>query len=339
MDNKVTIDAIAERLGLSQATVSRALNDKYGVSDETRKQVLLCAYEMQYDFSALRHGRRGNATADCVCVIVKQSDLLDRSFYGDVLYGIENYLKDNKFSLCLSFVTSDRQARVLLDDSRFRPDGYIVLGRIPLQAIVDIYARGAPIVMIDPFYTDHNVSRVRVSNTKGGAAAAQRLVQAGHTRVSFVGNPMYSCNIEERYAGFRDTVEKSGGVTLLPPPALDEELLWDDVVIRRQLSGPDRPTGVFCANDQVAFRVYEIARELGLRIPQDLSVIGFDDVEKCEWVSPQLSTVHVPKKEFGRTGAQLMLESIRDPDLPLRYISLETGFIDRQSVAPPGGKT
>ena len=335
MRNKVTIDAIAERLGLSQATVSRALNDKYGVSDATRKQVLLCAYELRYDFSALRRTVSRSEPADCVCVILKQSDLLDRSFYGDVLYGIENYLKSKSFSLYLCFVTDDQQARVLLDDKRFRPDGYIVMGRIPLQANVDIYAKGTPIVLLDPFYADHTVCRVGLNNVKGGDAAAQCLIRAGHTRVAFVGNPAYSCNPEDRYEGFRRCVEQYPGVRLLPSPAMDESLLYDDQVIRAQLTAPDRPTGVFCANDRVAFRVYEIARELGLRIPDDLSVVGFDDVEKCDWVTPRLTSVHVPRNDFGRIAAQLILENIADPATPQRSVVLETGFTERDSVAGP----
>ena len=335
MRDKVTIDAIAARLGVSQATVSRALNDKYGVSDLTRKQVLLCAYEMQYDFSALRRTVSRSAPADCVCVILKQSDLLDRSFYGDVLYGIESYLKAKNFSLYLCFVTDDQQARVLLDDKRFRPDGYIVMGRIPLQAIVDIYAKGMPIVLLDPFYADHTVCRVGLNNEKGGAAAAQCLVNAGHTRVAFAGNPAYSCNTEDRYEGFRRYIAQQPGVRLVPSPVTDESLLYDEQVLRAQLTAPDRPTGVFCANDQVAFRVYEIAQELGIRIPAGLSVVGFDDVEKCEWVTPRLTSVHVPRNDFGRIAAQLILENIADPATPQRSIVLETGFTERDSVAAP----
>jgi LacI family transcriptional regulator len=197
--------------------------------------------------------------------------------------------------------------------------------------------RGLPLVAIDPAdIPDPQLPSVGATNWAGGISAAEHLLALGHERIAVIGGPeAYLCS-RARVEGFRHALDRARR-------PFDPHLLrWGDFSHEAGfglgmdlLDRPDRPTAVFAGNDRQALGVYEAARQLGLSIPEQLSVVGFDDLPLARWVSPPLTTVRQPLVEIGATAAELLIQLIDGRRLRSARVELSTALVDRLSTAPP----
>jgi LacI family transcriptional regulator, galactose operon repressor len=301
---------VAARAGVGVGTVSRVLNDAPGVASATRDRVRAVMQELGYQPSStarnLSLGR--TLTVGVIAPFFTSPSVVER------LRGIDDVFGHSPYDLTLYNIETPAQRRAVLRrfGRRDRVDGLIVISLPLTPGELRSFARdGLPAVLVD--VANAPVPHVGIDDVGGGAMATRHLLDAGHREIAFVGdveeNPFGFASSERRLEGFRAALEKAG----VPLPsayvrrgpfgrATAGRLTRQLLALRR------RPTAVFAASDVQAFGVLDAAARAGLTVPDDLSVIGFDDIELAEAIG--LTTVRQPLRESGRAGATLLLQSL-----------------------------
>ena len=335
----VTLRDVARHAGVSVATASRALNGMDVVNPQTRDRILAVMVELGFSPSpAARRLSLGRTLT--VGVVVS---FLTRPQAAERLRGVDAVLTDSEFDLVIYNVESvqkrDHYLGTLAQSQR--TDGLIVMSLPPPEGAVPTLGRSpVPVVFID-VHTPSIAAMPRVigDDAAGGALAARHLLDLGHTAIGFVGDaiadPFGFTSSRDRQAGL--TAELAGaGVAI--PRRMDRT--WSTRQIRGARSGaPDaqpvsrRPTAIFTASDTQAMGVIAAAREIGLHVPDDLSVIGYDDIEVADYVG--LTTIRQQLFESGRRGAEVLLSEIgiRSEEPPV--IPLAPELVVRATTAPP----
>jgi len=336
----VSMQDIAEKLNISKSLVSLAIGDKYGVNYETRSKIILTAIQMGYDFSKLESIRRKKKRDHHVSVFINQKDLMTDRFWPQILMGVEAKLIDHKYQMKAK-VWNDKQDcdKLIMEIIEEGSIGIIVISELPQIALDTLLKIKIPIVMIDgrQMY-DAIMDTVRANNYAGSYEATKFILSKGHKKICFIGHKDYSFSFQERYYGFRDYVEKNSNY--LRPFYLIGEGDPEGANYtynRKELetfitNNHDLPTAFICANDPIAFDVFEIIKEKGYRIPDDISIIGFDFIKMCELSSPKLTSVNVPKQEMGEFAVKLLIDRINDVNKPFETINLGTTLIEKDSV-------
>ena len=335
MGKMVTISDVAARAGVGAGTVSRVLNGSPRVSEATRTKVLATIDELGYRPNPLAQGlSRGRCQtlgvvvpffthASAVERLRGVSAALDGSSYDLVLFDVEQPAHRDEFLATLT--------------RRDRADGLIIMSMPPPRAALErILQGGVPVVLVDA--AGDGVPVVRTDDIEGGRIATRHLLELGHERIAFIGdapeNPLGFVSSTEREMGYRETLAAAGlGVDrdLVRHGAHDREVALR--LSHELLHLPDRPTAVFAASDVQALGVIEAARALGLRVPEDLSVIGFDDIELAIYAG--LTTVRQPLRESGSLGARLLLEALRGEEAPAADVhELPLELVVRSTTAP-----
>lgn len=334
MSSKITMDDIADKLDISKSLVSRALSDSYGVSDEMRNKIKVAALNMGYKFKVKKRERFSQI--ESVTIIVERHDLLDSGFWVKIINGIEKELNRKGISAFLSVIESDDEDTIPLSIKQMKTDGVMILGQIPLKHVISVSTSGLPIVLVDSQYSHLKFDHVMANNYTGAYEATEHLIGCGHKRIGFVGAASYSYSFKERLRGFMDCMNDQRTNGFISYQITDH---FDDFYtpfskkqFKMVMDARERPTAMLCANDIAAFCAYDLLSEAGLKIPQDVSVMGFDNVPKSEWVSPPLSTVHIPKTSMGERAVDLLMKKIENPDKTLELVLVGTHLIKRESV-------
>jgi len=328
---QATIRDVARHAGVSVATVSRVLNDIPVVRSEMRERVRDAIAELGYrPSSTARSLSLGRSQAiGVVAPFFTTPSVVER------LRGVSQRAGHHGYGLMLFDVeTPEQRAGAFRDFARLdRVDGLLVISLPLLDDEVDALERdGLPVVMIDIGHP--RVPHVVIDDVRGGELAVEHLIARGHRRIGFVGdrpdNPFGFTSSEHRRRGFRRALRRAG---LRPAPGLEvrgrhghaeaRALALD--VLRRD----DRPTAIFAASDTQAVGVLEAARALDLRVPQDVAVIGFDDIEAAELLG--LTTVRQPLRESGARGADLLLAAIAGAAPPAEELDALT-VVERRTT-------
>lgn len=212
------------------------------------------------------------------------------------------------------------------------------------EAVMRVKAEGFPLVVVDHHPQEVDIPSVVADNYQGGVMVGQHLAELGHTRVAFVGDCV-ATTVRDRLEGFRDALAESGvalarsGIVDITPK--DRFANWDDTVrlaVADLLSDLTRPTAVFCSCDAVARACYRVCATLGLNIPHDLSLVGFDDDPLAEWLSPALTTVRQPFTELGQKAMELLFKQLTGKKVTTNLITLPVEWVPRASTAAPAKK-
>ncbi len=329
---ELTVAAVARLAGVSAPTVSKVLNGRPGVAATTRRRVEAALREHGY--------RRPEAVVRAPNVEVVFFGM--QSFLAvEVMHGVERVAGAHR--LAVGFTDAARQAatdRSWAHDLLARqPYGVVAvhLGFTSEQLGL-LATSGIPLVALDPTgEPEHSVPSVGAANWSGGIAAARHVLSLGHQRVAVIAGPAGRMCARARLGGIRAAMDEHG----VP---LDERLVrigqwfafeegFDHA--RELLRLPDPPTALLCGNDLQALGVYEAARQAGLRIPEDLSVVGFDDIPAGRWCGPPLTTVRQPMVEMGAAAAELVLTLAAGRTPARARVELPTTLIVRDSTAPP----
>lgn len=333
MPRKTTLAAIAAEAGVSLPTVSKVLNGRPDVSPETRARVIRLLDEHNYSRGGMRRHRR-SGLVDLVF------NGLDSSWAVEILRGVEEWGDQHETGVAVSSVRhgNARPASWTSTITSHDTDGVLlVTSPLTLAQLSQLRGAGIPLVVIDPANTPPpDLPSVGATNWAGGLAATEHLLGHGHRRIGVISGPIeYLCS-RARLDGYRSALDRAG---IRYDPALVRE---GDFLHEGGFTGgdellalPDPPTAIFAGCDQQAFGVYEAARQRGLRIPQDLSIIGFDDLRVARWASPPLTTVRQPLAEMGRAAAQMLGDLINGVPLRTSRIELSTALIIRESTAAP----
>jgi LacI family transcriptional regulator len=332
---RATIRDIADLAGVSIATVSRVLNDRPDVAPETRETVLQVVRE--HGFSTNR-GARGLSSGR-TGIVGLTLPLVADAYFGPILSGASEalYEQDMRIMLCPTLHEHDREVSLLDRLMRGTTDGAILM--LPEEStdeLLRLQEYGYPFVVVDPREAPPpGIPCVAAMHASGAKAATEHLLELGHRRIAAIGGiPGWYAN-DERMIGFRAALAAAG---LLPDPELLREADWriprGEEAAAELLSLPEPPTAIFAFNDNVAIGVLNVARKLGLRVPEDLSVVGFDDTFQATIVTPHLTTVRQPLAELGRIGVSLLSRLIEGQRLEALRLELATTLVIRDSTGP-----
>ncbi|MFI5673416.1 LacI family DNA-binding transcriptional regulator [Streptomyces cellulosae] len=325
----VTIAYIAESAGVSVPTVSKVINGKSGVSADTRARV---------EELVNRYGYRRPTGANRNNVVELVFRELKHMWAIEIIRGVERVAREHRVGVMVSEFGLHDAAPPTWDDTVFRrPNCVLSVAQLSEAEREQLKAKGIPFVVFDPATElPDDVPFVGATNWSGGRAATRHLTELGHRRIAMIGGPqdqLYCC---ARMDGYRSAMH-AAGLPVDPELVVHAPLTREDgcAAARSLLALPDRPSAIFTANDLQALGVYQAAREAGLRIPADLSVVGFDDLPVAAWVEPPLTTVHQPLTEMAAAATELALTLGRGEEAPQVGLEIATTLTVRDSTAPP----
>ena len=335
-----TLAAVAAEAGVSLPTVSKVVNGRPDVAPGTRARVERLLDELNYQRPGPRRGRR----AGLIDLIFNG---LDSPWAVEILRGVEDWCAGHGMAAAVSAVRhgSARPASWTSALASHDTEGVILvtseLSAGPLASCIgptaQLRADGIPLVVVDPVnLPDPALPSVGATNWAGGIAATEHLIGAGHRRIGTITGPQdYICS-RARADGYRSALEQAGLPT--DPALLRHGDFQHEGGFRcggelLDLAAP--PTAIFAGSDQQALGVYEAARQRGLRVPEDLSVVGFDDLPAARWVSPPLTTVRQPLADMGRVAAEMLGDLISGTPLRSQRVELSTDLVIRDSTARP----
>lgn len=338
---KVTISDVARASGVSPATVSLALRHKGGISSETRQRVLDVAQTLGYLLHApSRSAQRSEVHSIGVLLKTPPDDVaMTQSFYGPVVAGIEEVCRRQQLHLVFANLLVDLENRPV-DPPRLlfeqHTDGLLLIGmQIDAAALALFQQQSTPMVLVDAYVESDPYDTVVTDNFAGAYAATSHLIEQGHRHIAIVGSqPATFPSVMERRAGYCQALVDHN----LRPYFWDCPL-WPKAAYDASKSYLQRPltpiTAFFSCNDAVALALLRALQEEGYRIPHDVSVMGFDNIELAQHTTPALSTMLVDKVGMGRLAAQLLINRIEYPAAAHVCSWIRPALVERQSVAPP----
>jgi DNA-binding LacI/PurR family transcriptional regulator len=333
-----TIVDIAREAGVSKATVSLALNGKPGVSPETRRRILEIARRLNYRPNAAAKGLALQRT-ETIGVIVPD---IGSPFYAELIRGVEEEASRAGYYLML-LTTAGKPSREemyfrLLGEQRV--DGIIVLTPRGDEALLcRIQRRGFPLVVVDrDIQFADDVVEVVVDNFHGALEAMEHLLSLGYRRIGFINGVPGLQASQDRLRGYQVALQEHG---ITPNPELIVVGNFQDSggyrATQKLLSLEPRVEAVFAASDMMAFGAIRAIRERGLEVPQDIAVVGFDDIPVATYFEPPLTTVRQPMEKMGAVAFRLLLQQIQGEKVLERKVVLRTELVVRASTALPRG--
>lgn len=324
---------VAERAGVSVTTVSHVINNSRPVNPQTRHRVEEAMQTLGYQPNVLARSLRRGVT-HTIGVILPDST---NPYFAEVVRGIEDTSFDQGYSviLCNSDNDLDKErhyTNVLVEK---QVDGIIfVAAGLSSENIYALQVRGVPLVLVDRHVPEVLVDNVLTDNLLGGRLATNHLIELDHRIIGCISGPKGVRLSSERIDGYRQAL-KSAGISLDPRMIVEGDFQYQSgyegskALFNQQPS----PTAIFACNDLMAIGVYRFAHENNLNVPEQLSIVGFDDVRLSAYTNPPLTTVHQSKHEMGSKAAKLLMERIADQDLEPRQEILATNLIIRGSTA------
>ena len=323
----ITIAHIAEAAGVSIPTVSKVLNRRTGVSDQTRARV--------EEIITLHGYRKPIANRSNTVELLFRE--LESMWATEVIRGVERVARKYRFGLTVTELASrDSQATTVDDTINRRPNCVVSVAQLTPAERAQLYAKGIPLIVFDPVdELPDDVPFVGTTNFRGGHTATRHLLELGHRRIAMITGPDHPVCLT-RKAGYLSALAEAG-VTADPTLLVQAQLVRESgyTAALELLDRRERPTAIFTTNDMQALGVYQAARELVLSVPEDLSVVGFDDLPIAAWVQPPLTTVHQPLTEMAVAATELALTLGRGEEVSQAGVEIATTLAVRGSTAPP----
>lgn len=326
---KITIKEIAAISGVSTTTVSQILNNKgQRFSEETRQRVLKAVEEYDYnpDYFAKNMVHRESKTVGMIVPDV--TDL----FFSKVIEGVEAYFnkKDYMILLCNSRHSAEKEKDYIKQLQNRSVAGILLASPNSLKLESDL--KGSPYILIDRGLNTRTEGNLLVKEYSGVYQAIQHLIDNGHTKIGMLTNESGYYEMTERFDAYYQCMEDNG-IEYNPKFLADGPVTIEGgYIAAKELLEKEKITALCCGNDQMAIGSYRAAYELGLAIPKDLSIIGFDDLEISAFLNPPLTTVKQPAFDIGYTAAQYLLQEIEQPNKVVPNKTFETTFIERGST-------
>lgn len=339
MASTATLRDVARLAGVSIGTASQALNNRPSVLPETRERVLKAAQSLGYTGPVNQVERR--PLVSTIGMLTKHDygpPPESNVFFSHVQAGVEMECRAHKINLMFSAIEVDQSNRPIewprmIDDRQI--DGLLLIGA-NIDAVAHGLRRklGTPIVLVDSYAPGYNFDSVLIDNTGGATQAVNHLIDCGHRHIGLIGsNPNSPPDILERREAYRRALRARG---------IEREYIEDGLMeqadgyraTRRLLERAPEVTALFVTNDDTALGVMNAARDMGLRVPDDLSIVGFDDVDVAREMRPALTTVHVYKTWLGRLAVQRLIQRAQSPDQPRIVVTVATHLVERESTAP-----
>ncbi|MCD1258958.1 LacI family DNA-binding transcriptional regulator [Paenibacillus athensensis] len=351
MAKKVTMQHIADHLGVSKYVISKALSAQDGVSPATRERVLHAAKQLGYFTQKQAHMQKArpagedspeadNRPKQSVLVLMPSIRFQTREsgYWGKVLDGVSLALEQSGLGMVIVTETNADRFMNVLNPQGFL--GLIGIGLISASFLLEIHRIGLPMVLVDHEEPLIPCDTVFINNIDSVGRLTDYLIGLGHRHLQFVGNIHYSRSFFDRWNGFRNVMEENGlhgpvvpeplGMSNDVPVQSREELrLWLDHARRTDAL----PTALVCANDAIAINAMDALRELGLSVPDDISVTGFDNIDDAVVSQPPLTTIHVAKELLGKRAVEMLQWRLAHADEPFEKRLLAGTLLARGSHA------
>jgi len=341
MADSVTLRDVADLARVSMGTASQALNNRPQVAAATRARVLDAARTLGYPIKTPTSNPA--ATKLEVIGLLSKHDLglpvEINPFYSHIQAGVESECRKQQISLMYANVEVDPSNHpvewpAMLSEQRI--DGLILAGTF-IENTIHLFKRRVdiPIVLVDSYAPSLPFDSVVIDNTSAAKRAVEYLIEQGHTRIGLVGwNEQSPPSVQERMVGYCSALERHGiHETCIQPSTLNRE---DGLSALQALRARfPQVTAIFACNDMIALGVLGATREMGLDVPRDLSVLGFDNIDLAKEVTPGLTTIHVHKTWMGAISVRKLIERAQTPEQPKTTITVSTYMIVRDSVCPP----
>lgn len=338
--NKITQKQLAYQLGVSVATISRALNDKPGVSSEIRQRVLALVSQSGYSINQAARSLATSRTGLIAFVIPQLSnDKHEDPFYPFIVAGAEAFLGEHGYHLLFTSLDEEtmQKPQTFAPVAEQRVDGLILAGpSISANFILYHLSQNVPLVMIDHCLQNVEVNCVLNDDFGGEYQAARHLLSKGRQRIVFLSGPKEWLSSRERGRGYAQALAEAN----LPARAIyahETTIASGESAMEEALQRWPDLDGICAANDAMAIGAMRILSRHGLRVPEDVAVFGFDDIQWARLATPSLSTLHVYKRQLGMLAAQRLLDMLTYPNLPPVKVTVSTCLVLRQSSGDQEG--
>lgn len=327
----VTIKDIAKLAGVSQSTVSKALNDRADVSTKTKKKILNIVKKSNFTPHAFGKALKKKASENIGVLFCRDlHSISGNPFYSRVLEGIEAELAINNYNLLLQIITETTKDELPKMVRERQVDGLILVGAFKDGYLNRILCETLHIVVIDPKDICDRHCQILIDNEHGAFQATKYLIDCGHKKIGFISGDLSRLSFQQRYKGYMMALKYHNipfNKNLVQTGGLENG--YDHVM---HLLNTRQITAIFAANDINAIYGYKAINEMGLKIPDDISVVGFDDINLAKISAPPLTTVRVYKEELGSIAVRTLLKMIEnDTKKPVTTI-VPTKLIERSSV-------
>jgi LacI family transcriptional regulator len=342
MGKKPTIKDVARQAEVSIATVSFVLNKHPGevISERVKKRVWAAARALDYHPSAAAAGLARKRTRNVAIVFYKDDDSISNQFYSFVIQGAIKEAIEKNYNLLFSYIEQTYKGYADLPKvvQEKNAEGALFMRLVHPKMIKAIQTRGIPVVAIDHYPEIRQVNSLQIDNRAGGLIAGQHLIDLGHEKLGMLYSASDRPSIEERIEGFCAAFEKRELPFSRRSNLFQARTLTFDgghetalAVLKRKRS----LTALFCANDEMAAGAMRAAHQLGMRVPEDLSVVGFDDITMANYTDPPLTTVGVVKEHMGRRAMTRLLELVEGTDQRIKREVVPVRLVVRESTSHP----
>ncbi|SON50823.1 DNA-binding transcriptional regulator CytR [Vibrio tapetis] len=330
-----TMKDVAQLAGVSTATVSRALMNPEKVSSTTRKRIEDAVMESGYSPNSLARNLRRNESKTIITIV---PDICD-SYFTEIIRGIEDAAVENGYLVLLGNSGQQQKRESSLVNLVFtkQADGMLLLGtHLPFDVSKPEQKNLPPLVMACEFAPELELPTVHIDNLTSSFEAVNYLTQMGHRNIAQITGPAEAVLCQFRSQGYQQALRRSG-IPMNPTYKEEGDFSFEsgERAIAKLLSLPEPPTAIFCHNDVMAIGAIQKAKKLGFKVPEDISFVGFDNVQFSEYCDPPLTTISQPRYEIGRQAMLMLLELLKGNDVQAGSRLLETELIIRKSAAPP----
>jgi len=354
MSKKVTMQQIADHLAVSKFVVSKALSGKGGVSEATKERVIQAASQLGYFAQKNAYVKSMKleqlpkvAPADKQSVLVLMPNIRFQTkeslYWGRILDGVSERLEEDGLGMVIVSEQSVDHFLHFLNPNGIL--GLIGVGEISTALLLEVHRIGLPMVLVDHEDALIPSDTVFTNNFESMYRLTKHLIGIGHKSLAFVGDVRFSRSFQDRFLGFRYAMEEQDSIgyggrlpddSLLPVDGLEHEQFAEQIkgwAMKRKKTRT-LPTALVCANDMIAIGAVHALTELGVEVPGEVSVTGFDNIEDAYRMSPALTTVHVHKESLGRRAVDRLLGRIEKKEEPTEKIMLAGELLYRDSIAP-----
>lgn len=328
-----TMKDIAKRAQVSTSTVSHVINNTRYVSDEIREKILAIVRELNYQPSALARSFKLQQTQTIGMLVTASNN----PFFAEVVAAVERYCSRNNYNLilCNTDGDSERLHKSLQTLIQKQVDGLLLMCTETHLQQNEKLQFNVPTVIMD-WWPNLSADKIFEDSELGGYLATNMLIEQGHRHIGIITGNLQKPLALNRLNGYQKALRENG-LTINPDWIVESQFDFDGGIagMEKLLAQSRRPTAVFACSDTIAIGVYQAAWKHGLRIPEDISVIGYDDITLARYLSPPLTTVHQPKAELGKIAVETLLERIKNPQKSHRTLLLKPHIVTRHSVAKP----
>lgn len=339
MAKKVTMEDIAKKIGMSKNTVSLALRNMPGINAQTRKLIFETARQLGYEYKKNSNEYQSSeSTYKNICLIFSKDTHKSEGFFSYIQYGIESEAKKNNLNIIIyCYDESKEEFETPLSIKEGLISGIITLGRISKKTLTSILKFNLPLVIIDNYFDDLTCNYVLTDNISGAYLATEHLIKLGHKDIGFSGDISAASSFYDRYQGYIKALNKYS-IPLTNSLCITDKCLSEykkssmEKVVDEIKKLPKLPSAFFCCNDIEAITLINALKSMNISVPDDISVVGFDNIESSKNITPELTTMHISKEAMGQRAVKSLLEKMDDPNSLCEKILLPPMFVSRNST-------